>query len=85
MKSIIKIVGEDYVISALPKSYQKIQPLKNRDTLPNIRINGELGVWQYLPSDLQSASMLHLHRLVKDGPLVISTYSPDWNGATYGR
>lgn len=79
MKSIIKIVGDDYVISSLPKSYQKIQPLKNRDTIPAIRINCELGVWQHLPSGLQAASSIYLHQLVQEGPLVISTYSPDWN------
>ncbi|AEI51681.1 redoxin domain-containing protein [Runella slithyformis] len=79
MKSIIKIVGDDYVISSLPKSYQKIRPLKNRDTIPAIRINCELGVWQHLPSGLQAASSMYLHQLVQDGPLVISTYSPDWN------
>ncbi len=80
MKSIIKIVGEDYVISSLPKSYQKIQPLKNRDTIPSVRINLELGVWQHLPSGLQTAGTMFLHQLLQDGPLVISTYSPDWNG-----
>lgn len=79
MRSIIKIVGDDYVISSLPKSYQKIQPLKNRDTIPAIRINGELGVWQHLPFGLQAASSMYLHQLAQDGPLVISTYSPDWN------
>jgi peroxiredoxin len=79
MRSIIKIVGDDYVISSLPKSYQKIQPLKNRDSIPAIRINGELGVWQHLPSGLQAASSMYLHQLAQDGPLVISTYSPDWN------
>lgn len=79
MRSIIKIVGDDYVISSLPKCYQKIQPLKNRDTIPPIRINGELGVWQHLPSGLQAASSMYLHQLAQDGPLVISTYSPDWN------
>ncbi|RDB07590.1 redoxin domain-containing protein [Runella aurantiaca] len=83
MKSIIKIVGEDYIISSLPKLYQKIQPLQNRDTIPVVRINLELGVWQHLPSALQTAGTMYLHQLLEDGPLVISTYSPDWNG--YGE
>jgi peroxiredoxin len=79
MKSIIKIVGEDYIISAIPKTYVKARPLKNRDSLPICRINCELGVWQHLSLGLQEASTIYLHQLLQDGPLVISTYSPDWN------
>lgn len=83
MKSIVKIIGEDYFLSALPKSYKKIEPLAVRGLLPTCRINCELGVWQQLPSGLENAGTFYLHQLLQDGPLVISTYSPDWN--EYGK
>ncbi|WP_051210897.1 peroxiredoxin family protein [Runella zeae] len=83
MKSIIKVVGEDYFISSLPETYKKAEPVKNRGKLPSIRINAELGVWQHLPLYLEAGSYFYLHQLVKEGPLVISTYSPSWNN--YGE
>jgi peroxiredoxin len=83
MKSIIKIVGEDYFITSLPYTYKKVDPIKNRGKLPSIRINAELGVWQNLPLRLESGSYFYLHQLLKEGPLVISTYSPAWN--EYGQ
>jgi len=79
MKSIVKIIGEDYFLSALPKSYKKAEPLAVRGILPTCRINCELGIWQQLPSGLEHAGMFYLHQLLQDGPLVISTYSPAWN------
>lgn len=83
MKSIVKIIGEDYFLSALPKSYKKVEPLAVRGILPTCRINCELGIWQQLPSGLEHAGTFYLHQLLQDGPLVISTYSPAWN--EYGK
>ena len=83
MKSIVKIIGEDYFLSALPKSYKKVEPLAVRGVLPTCRINCELGIWQQLPSRLEHAGTFYLHQLLQDGPLVISTYSPAWN--EYGK
>lgn len=79
MKSFVKIIGEDYFFTAIPKNYPKVAPLAIKELLPLYRVQSEAGIWQKLPSELENASSFYLHQLLQEGPLVISTYSPAWN------
>ncbi|GAB3177009.1 redoxin domain-containing protein [Telluribacter humicola] len=83
MKTMNNRIGGDYSVSTTNKNQRKVNPLTQTDSVPNIRLSVEQGIWQNFTCAFDESLGTHLHGMVNSGPLVISFYSPDWK--SYGQ